>query len=129
MALAGCNSGSDDGRITALEEGLSRTEAQDREGQEAAAAERAEIAGRLSALEQALERAEAERDANEELNAETRSKVMSLLTGMPGDSSVVAMRPHRRANASGSGYGTREAAAKGTALHDGERQPRTEDSH
>ena len=93
VTLAGCNSGNDDGRIAALEEGLSRTEAQEREGQEAAAAERAEIAGRLSALEQALERAEAERDANEELNAETRSNVMSLLTGMHGDSSVVAMRP------------------------------------
>ena len=94
VALAGCNSGSDDGRITALEEGLSRTEGAGAQGPGGLPRpRRAEIAGRLSALEQALERAEAERDANEELNAETRSKVMSLLTGMPGDSSVVAMRP------------------------------------
>ncbi len=93
VALAGCSSSSDDGRITALEEGLSRAEAQERKGRETAVSERSEIAGRLSVLEQALERAEAERDTNEELNAETRSLVMSLLAGMPGGSDVGGMRP------------------------------------
>ena len=92
VALAGCNSSSDDGRITALEEGLSRAEVREREGRETAAAERAEIAERLSALEQALERAEAERDANEALNAETRSLVMALLTGESGAGNTVRMR-------------------------------------
>ena len=93
VALAACNNSSDDGRITALEEGLSRAEAQERKSREAAADEREEIAERLSALEQALERAEAERNTNEEMNAETRSLVMSLLTGMPGGSGVGGMRP------------------------------------
>ncbi len=92
VVLAGCNSSSDDGRITALEEGLSRAEAQEREGRETAAGKRAEIAERLSVLEQALERTEAERDANEELNAETRSLVMALFTGEPGVSNAVGMR-------------------------------------
>ena len=82
VALAACNNSSDDGRITALEEGLSRAEAQERKSREAAADEREEIAERLSALE----RAEAGRNTNEEMNAETRSLVMSLLTGMPGGS-------------------------------------------
>ena len=76
VALAACNNSSDDGRITALEEGLSRAEAQERKSREAAADEREEIAERLSALEQALERAKAERNTNEEMNAETRSLVM-----------------------------------------------------
>ena len=89
VALAACNNSSDDGRITALEEGLSRAEAQERKSREAAADKREEIAERLSALE----RAEAERDTNEEMNAETRSLVMSLLTGMPGGSGVGGMRP------------------------------------
>ena len=90
--LAGCSSG-DDGRITALEERLSRAEAQESEGRETGAAERADIAERLSVLERALERAEAESDANEELNAETRSLVVSLLTAMSGGSNEVGMRP------------------------------------
>ena len=109
VALAACNNSSDDGRITALEEGLSRAEAQERKSREAAADKREEIAERLSALE----RAEAERNTNEEMNAETRSLVMSLLTGMPGGSGVGGMRP----NVAGSGDGTRKAAAKGAALH------------
>ena len=92
VALTGCNSSDSDVRITALEEGLSRAEAREREGRETAATERAEIAERLSALEQALERAEIERDANEALNAETRSLVMALLTGEPGASNMVGMR-------------------------------------
>ena len=92
VALAACNNSSD-GRITALEEGLSRAEAQERTSQEATADEREEIAERLSALEQALERAEAERNTNEEMNAETRSLVMPLLTGMPDNSGVGGMRP------------------------------------
>ena len=92
IVLAGCNSGDNDLRITALEEGLSRAEARERESRETAAAERAEIAERLSALEQALERAEAERNANEASNAETRSLVMALITGEPGASNVVGMR-------------------------------------
>ena len=125
VALAACNNSSDDGRITALEEGLSRAEAQERKSREAAADKREEIAERLSALE----RAEAERNTNEEMNAETRSLVMSLLTGMPGGSGVGGMRPHRRANVAGSGDGTRKAAAKGAALRNGGCQPRPEDSH
>ncbi len=92
VVLAGCGS-SDDGRIAALEERLSRAETWEREGRETAAAERAEIAGRLSSLEQALLRAEAELDANEELSAETLSLVMSLLSGMPGDGGVGGLRP------------------------------------
>ena len=35
LALAACNNSSDDGRITALEEGLSRAEAQERKSREA----------------------------------------------------------------------------------------------
>ena len=89
VALAACNNSSDDGRITALEEGLSRAEAQERKSREAAADKREEIAERLSALE----RAEAEHNTNEEMNVETRSLVMSLLTGMPGGSGVGGMRP------------------------------------
>ena len=92
VVLAGCGS-SDDGRIAALEERLSRAETWEREGREAAAAERAEIAGRLSSLEQALVRAEAELDANEELSAETLSLVMSLISGIPGDGGVGDLRP------------------------------------
>ena len=49
VALAACTN-SDDGRITALEEGLSRAEAQELKSREA-------VAERLSALEQALEQA------------------------------------------------------------------------
>ena len=129
VALAACNNSSDDGRITALEEGLSRAEAQERKSREAAADEREEIAERLSALEQALERAEAERNTNEEMNAETRSLVMSLLTGMPGGSGVGGMRPTDEQMLQGSGDGTRKAAAKGAALRNGGCQPRPEDSH
>ena len=40
VALAACNNSSDDGRITALEEGLSRAEAQERKSREAAADKR-----------------------------------------------------------------------------------------
>lgn len=80
-AVAGCGSSDDDDdRLVALEESLALVRDQEREGREAAAAERAVITDRLSGLEQALREAEAEREANEELNAATRSLVVELAT-------------------------------------------------
>ncbi len=92
VVLAACSS-SDDGRITALEERISRAEAQELELRETAAAERADTAGRLAELEEALDRLKAESEANEELNAEARSLVASLITTVSGGSNSVGSRP------------------------------------